>query len=82
MSFFAKCRSNLFFSFVLYPFCPGDFPVLVNVCDVLEGLPDLLEQRLRDLVLGAVDLPSAHEADLVLGPEEVAVRQVTVMVQV
>ena len=47
-----------------------------------EGVPDLLEEGLGDLVLVAVDLPAAHAAYLVLGPQEVVVRQAPVVVQV
>ena len=65
-----------------YPLSFGDLPIFVDVGNVLERLPDLLEQGLRDLVLRTVDLPAAHEADLVLGPQEVTVSQEAVMVQV
>ena len=37
---------------------------------------------LSNLVLVAVDLPAAHAAYLVLGPQKVVVRQATVVVQV
>ena len=68
--------------YLSYPFTLCDFPVIVHVCNVSERLPDLFEQGLRDLVLWAIDLPAAHVADLVLGPQEVVVRQAAVIVQV
>ena len=65
-----------------HPFRLRDPAVVVDVCDVREGVPDLLEEGLGDLVLVAVDLPAAHPAYLVLGPQEVVVRQAPVVVQV
>ena len=69
-------------SLISHPFCFGDFSVLVDVSDLLQRVPDLLEQGLGDFILGVVDLPAAHVADLVLGPQEVVVGQVAVVVQV
>ena len=74
------CESNALFN--SHPFRLRDPAVVVDVGDVRERLPDLLEERLGDLVLVAVDLPAAHAADLVLGPQEVVVRQAPVVVQV
>ena len=65
-----------------HPFRLGNFPVSVDVSDLLQRFPDFFEQGLRDLVLGVVNLPAAHVADLVLGPQEVVVGQVAVVVQV
>ena len=65
-----------------HPFRLRDPAVIVDVGDVFERVPDLLEERLGDLVLVAVDLPAAHPAYLVLGPQEVVVRQAPVVVKV
>ena len=65
-----------------HPLSLGDLPVLVDVRNVRQRLPDLLEQRLRDLVLGAVDLPATHVANLVLGPKKIVVSQTAVIVQI
>ena len=65
-----------------HPFSLRDPAIVVDIRDVCERFPDLLEERLGDLVLVAVDLPAAHPAYLVLGPQEVVVRQAPVVVQV
>ena len=65
-----------------HPFGNGDLAVLVDVGEEGEGLPDLVEERLSDLVLGRVDLPAAHVTDLVFGPEEVVVGETAVIVQI
>ncbi len=65
-----------------YPLSFRNFSVLVNVGDLFQGLPDFFEQGLGHFILGMVNFPAAHVADLVLGPQEVVVRQVAVVVQV
>ena len=56
-----------------HPFCFCYFPVLVDISNYLQGLPDLVEQSFCNLVFGAVNLPSAHVAYLVFGPKKIFV---------
>lgn len=44
---------------------------MVSVRHLDEAGPDVGEELLRGLVLGAVHLPSGHLADAILGPLEI-----------
>ena len=54
---------------------PGDLAVMVSVRNLDEACPDVGEELLRGLVLGAVHLPSRHLADAILGPLEILIHK-------
>ena len=65
-----------------YPLSLGNFSILVDICNAFQRPPDFRKQRFGDFVLGAVNLPTAHIAELVLGPQKVVVGQTPIIVQI